>query len=429
MIGTDQQPEDQREEDNGAAPTRRRVIGAGVAGACAGVAGIASACADHPEDDSPGTVSLSGHAVHRERAARAVAALQKNFAVDDGSDLLREFHPTRSDGEPYSYEWPFSQARIAVLELAHAGGHCEEAVGDLEALIDSRDRGQERYWHTPGGTTGLPGYASATDLEQGAHGTYFYDDNSWVALAEIEEHLITCGQRGNLERVHEVIALLRSAEATDPNQVRPGGLYWSQGDDGDRNTVATMPAAKILLRMHQITGDESFLEDAIRWVDWTREHLLAPEGLFWDHVKRDGSIEKTFWSYNQGVPLGVEALLYRITGDAEHRKRAFELYRAIVEHYEVFDRGGRLDADQPVFFNAILCSNLLMAQALIGEEFEGVRITRAVAERAWADQRDPATDLLTKRNDQGELEVLAQAGFARLLALAAMPRRHWADLC
>lgn len=368
---------------------------------------------------------VPGKGVARQRAVAAHDAMQKHFGTQDGSDLLREFHPHREDDNPYSYEWPFSQARIATDQLSRTVGGASLRLDDL---IASRDRGQERYWHLAGGTTGLPGYASATDLEQGAHGTYFYDDNSWVALAELERHRASGGCEGDLDRVEEILALLRSARSSDESLPAPGGLFWSQGDDGDRNTVATMPAAKVALLLHQITGDASLLEDAREWVEWTREHLLSPEGLFWDHVKLDGTVEKMFWTYNQGVPIGVEVLLHQITGEDEHRQRALDLVDAVIDHYQVFTRGGRLDDDQPVFFNAILCANLLYAQSVLGDVVPGERITQEAAHRAWTDQRDPATDLSTRRNDKGELELLMQAGLTRLQALAAMAPPAWRHL-
>lgn len=411
------------------APSRRGLLGSAAALGALGVVGAAtSAHADNrsrPVDHPSETDAAPGFGVFRQRAEAAHDAMQENFAANDGSDLLREFHPHRPHDNPYSYEWPFSQARIATIQLSRSiGGH---ALG-LDDLIASRDRAQERYWHLPGGTTGLPGYASATNLEEGAHGTYFYDDNSWVALAELEDYLATDGERGDLDRVREVIALLRSAESTDPNLPAPGGVFWSQGDDGDRNTVATMPAAKVLLRLHQITGEQDLFDDAVRWVEWTRDTLLSPQGLFWDNIKLDGSIDRTFWTYNQGVPLGVEVLLYEITGDEVYRERAMALLAAIIDHYEVFTRGGVVD-DQPVYFNAIMCSNLLYAESVLGKEVRGQEITQQIADRFWTDHRDPETNLFKHRNEWGELEVLRQAGLTRLQALAATPKKLWRDLC
>lgn len=398
--------------------SRRAALGGlGAAGALAAGAGLSPALAA-PEPEAPGLEEA------RDRALAAIAALEARFAAGDGTDLLHEHHPVRENDPPYSYEWPLSQARAASSELAHAPG----APVSLAQQLASRDRAQERYWHAAGGDTGLPGYASATDPEQGAHGDYFYDDNAWVGMLEVEEHLITGGARGDVERALEVYALLRSGWDDDPSHPAPGGVWWAQTDwNDDRNTVSNMPTAKLGIRLFQITGEQEHLDFALRCVDWTREHLLAPNGLFWDNVKLDGSIDRTQWTYNQGVPLGVEALLFEVTGDAAHRARCLEIVDAVIDHYRVWEAGGPLDA-QPVAFNAILCANLLMAEAILGSDVPGRKITAACADRQWTGLRDPETDLFRRDPSQDGLELLDQAGFARTQALAALPRPVWRHL-
>ncbi|MFC0673898.1 glycoside hydrolase family 76 protein [Brachybacterium hainanense] len=396
--------------------SRRAALGAaGTIGALAATGPLSSAQAE------PG--SGPGHGEARDRARAALEALQRHFAIDDGSDLLLEHAPRREDDPPSSYEWPLSQARAATAELSHAPG-----VTDLAPMLASRDRAQERYWHAAGGDTGLPGYASATDPATGAHGDYFYDDNAWVGMLEVEEHLLTDGRRGDVARAEEVMALLRSGWDDDPTHPAPGGVWWAQTDwNDDRNTVSNMPTAKLGIRLFQLTGAQEHLDLALRCVDWTREHLLADNGLFWDNVKLDGSIDRTQWTYNQGVPLGVEALLFEVTGDSTHRDRCLAIVEALIGHYDVWTEGGSLDA-QPVAFNAILASNLLLAESVLGPEVPGRRLVAAMADRQWRLLRDPETDLFRRGADAEGTELLDQAGFARTQALAALPRPLWRHL-
>ncbi|APX32093.1 hypothetical protein BH708_04385 [Brachybacterium sp. P6-10-X1] len=369
----------------------------------------------------------------RDRAVAASAALLTHFRAETDPDMLIERFP-RQEGDPeFSYAWPLSQARAAVTELIAAltDGGPPTHTGDLDP--DAADaaliRAQEHYWYPAGGTTGLPGYTAATDSIQGAHGDFYYDDNDWIALLEIEQHLLTDGSAGDLDRARQLLDLFRSGESTDQSLASPGGIFWTQADwNRDRNTVSTVPSAKVALRWHQLTGDPAALEDALRWMSWARETLLAPEGLYWDNIKPDGQIDTTFWTYNQGVPLGAEALAYEITGESVHRDNALDLVEAIFARYRPFEDGGPFD-EQPLQFNAILLSNLLMAESILGSRVRGREITEEYAQRLWDTRRDPETDLVTdSRETDAGTHLLDQAGFARSLALAAAPRPLWPHL-
>ena len=430
-------------------PTRRGALTAALAGGalCTTPAALAPAHAAPAERTSPAVTDPVAPSPRSagparplpaeeaaERAVAATRALLTRFRAETDPDMLIERFPRQAEDPEFTYVWPLSQARAAVTELIAAQDAARRPAEvedlDLDAADAALIRAQEHYWYPEGGTTGLPGYTAATDSEQGAHGDFFYDDNDWIALLEIEQHLLTGGASGNLDRAGELLELFRSGESTDPDLASPGGIEWTQGDwNQDRNTVSTFPSAKVALRWFQLTGEEESLADALRWMDWGRETLLSPEtGLYWDNIKPDGEIDRTHWAYNQGVPLGCEALAHVLTGDDAHRDRALALCEAVVDHYRPYEDGGELDR-QPLQFTAILLSNLLMAQALLGAEVPGRQITEAYAQRLWANRRDPETDLVTgsRETDEGT-HLLDQAGFARSLALASLPRERWVHL-
>lgn len=413
-------------------PTRRTLLRtAGVTAAAAVPAAAVGASAAPLERIRPVTPqtpaspdSVSPTPAERRRRARAAAdALLTHFRAESDPDMLLERTP-RQEGDPeFSYVWPLSQARAAVTEMI-AGLDDPAPYAEADAALR---RAQEHYWYPEGGTTGLPGYTAATDSRQGANGDFFYDDNDWIALLEIEQHLLTGGREGDLERVGQLLDLFRSGESTDPTLASPGGIEWTQGDwNHDRNTVSTFPSAKVALRWHALTGEETALEDALRWMAWGRDTLLAPNGLYWDNIKPDGEIDRTHWAYNQGVPLGCEVLAFEITGEKAHRARALDLVEAVLAHYRPFDEDSPLDA-QPLQFTAILLSNLLLAESVLGARAQGRKITQAYADRLWP-RRDPATDLVHGHETEEGTHLLDQSGFARALALAALPHPLWHHL-
>jgi len=361
--------------------------------------------------DAPDRGSTS-HATQLRRAIDSYEAMQEYMYADDGSGLYLERYPLGSEDRPYSYEWPFSQAHIATLDLAGVPGATGHAFDD--DLAD-RERGQEHFWNADGGTTGLPGYDSYARAPYGDGGDMFYDDNEWVALAKIQKYLDT-GDEVALDRAAEIFELVVSGWDTDPDHPAPGGVFWTQADwSNDRNTVSTMPGAQLATRLYLITGEDRYLDWALRMVEWTDEYLLAPNGLYWDNIKLDGSIDKTQWSYNQGVPVGTYTLLYEATGDERYLDKA----KAIAEaSYRFYVTEGRLDG-QPMYFNSIWFKNLLLLESVTG----GRTYRKAMqdyAERQWRKVRNPETDLFSGGDEHTEL--LEQAAMVQIYATLAWPR-------
>jgi predicted alpha-1,6-mannanase (GH76 family) len=384
-------------------PSRRLVLGAG----------LAALAAAAPTTAAAATAPYSAKSLARARAT--YGALGKYFAAADGSGLVREQYPAAADDHPYSYEWPYSQAHIAALDLAHADRR-------FEPELAARAAAQEHYWNPAGGTTGLPGYASYPVAPHGEGGDMFYDDNEWVGLAKIQRHLQT-GDRAALRRAEEIFALVASGWDTDPGHAAPGGVFWTQAEwSHDRNTVSNMPGAQLGLRLHRITGRAGYLKSSRQFYDWTNRHLMTPEGLYWDHLDLTGTVDKTIWSYNQGVPVAVGVLLYEATRDRAHLRRA---QRTAEAAYTYFVTEGRLHA-QPVFFNSIFFKNLLLLESVTG----GQTYHRAMADYAdhiWSQQRDSATGLM-RFGDTGTTQAIEQAAAAQIFAVLAWPRSSWRTL-
>lgn len=158
-------------------------------------------------------------AVQVERALASYEAMQRYLYADDGSSLYLEHFPRAPEDRTYSFEWPFSQAHVATLDLTGLPGRVGRQLSD--DLAD-REVGQERYWNAEGGTTGLPGYDSYPRAPYGDGGDMFYDDNEWVALADVQEHLAT-GDPEALERAREIFELVVSGWDDDPTTPRPAG--------------------------------------------------------------------------------------------------------------------------------------------------------------------------------------------------------------
>lgn len=345
-----------------------------------------------------------------DRAVASYNALQQYFYQHDGSHLYLEWYPKGDGDNSYSYEWPFSQARIGAIDLANmAYGVGSSYIADVQ----DRAIGQENYWNAKGGTTSLPGYDSYAVAPYGGGGDMFYDDNEWVGLADIQTYL-TNGDQQALARAKQIFALVVSGWDSNPTHADPGGVFWTQASwSHDRNTISNMPGAELGLRLYQITHDQSYLDWATKMYDWTNKYLLAPNGLYYDHVDLQGNVNKDQWSYNQGVPVGVNVLFYQITSDQTYLDRAEKLANAALQFY-VAD-GGLYT--QPPYFNSIFFKNLLLLQS-VNHDKRYVRAMQDYADQMWQHFRNPTTGQF-HFNKPGQTQALEQGAMIQIYAVLA----------
>ncbi|HEY8300990.1 MAG TPA: glycoside hydrolase family 76 protein [Jatrophihabitans sp.] len=356
---------------------------------------------------SPAAASATGS--WRQRAEATDRALQQYFAAADGSGLYREEYPHESTDNTYSYEWPFSQEHVATLDLAAMAGS-----PDHRGALADRDAAQQHYWEDTS-TTGLPGFASGAEPPYANGGDLFYDDNEWVGLEDVQ-HYAFFHDAASLAEARRIFALVRSGWDTDPSHADPGGTFWTQAPwSSDRNTVSNMPGAELGLRLFQLTGDRSYLLWSLRMYRWTNTYLQRPDGLYWDHVDLQGNVEKTIWSYNQGVPIGVDVLLFRITHQRSYLAEAERIAQASRAYF------GTAGLDkQPPYFNSIYFKNLLLLQSV--DHVNHRRQLAAYAERMWQTHRDPNTGLFHfAAAGDPHVQMIEQAAMTQIFAVLAWP--------
>src|SRR3954451_20139727 len=153
--------------------------------------------------------SAAGREPFARQAATSFGALQHYFAA--GHRLYREQYPVEAGDNPYSYEWPFSQAHVAALDLAGMPGR----AGDrYDQQLAAHDAAQLSYWHDAG-TTGRPGFASGVEPPFGTGGDFFYDDNEWVGLQDVQ-HWSFFHDRGSVRQGAQLLPLVASCWCSDP---------------------------------------------------------------------------------------------------------------------------------------------------------------------------------------------------------------------
>ncbi|GAB3803895.1 glycoside hydrolase family 76 protein [Humibacter antri] len=396
--------------------SRRILLKAGlgaVGGAALWAAGTTSATAAPSEPAWPSVPSGSRSAA---RALQSWSALQQYLLANDGSNLVHETYPAQQGDPRYGYEWSHSQVHVAALDLvAMRPDHMARAA------LDSLAQGQEHYWE-PTSTTGMPGYASGAQAPYGNSGDLFYDDNAWVGLEKVQLFLMN-GDQDALQRAEQIYALLQSGWDDDPAHADPGGVFWTQASwSHDRNTVSNMPTALLGARLYSITGNRDYLSSALRSYDWTNRYLLDTDGLYFDHVSLDGTVEKTKWSYNQGIPLAAAYALFLATHDRSYLNHAVEVAEASYGHYiETGTIGG-----QPIYFNSIYFKSLL----LLASSTHTRKYYDAMSDYGdllWTDRRDAATGLFSQ-DISGATKALEQGAAVQVYATLASHPSKWALL-
>jgi hypothetical protein len=247
----------------------------------------------------------------------------------------------------------------------------------------------------------------------------YYDDNAWIGLDFVQLHLAT-GDETHVADAARVLSFVRQGLRDD------GGVHWIERPLDSIHTCSTAPVGELAARLHLLTGDEEAGAVAERTSGYLHARLRRGDALYRDNVRVDGGVDDAIYSYNQGTPVGLDVLRFRIDGDRTHLERAHETAAAALAHY---GQGDRLWTEAPCF-NAIFFRNLAALDA--ADPHPEVRVALdGYLERLWTEARDPATGWFTG-GGIGSYErggVLDQAGVVQLFAVAAWSQADAADLC
>jgi hypothetical protein len=255
-------------------------------------------------------------------------------------------------GRDYETLWPFADAWSALCTVGSLPGQ-----GEAMRLLDRMVIGLRAYSKDPGivEAASVAGFESVVTAPLGSGGDRYYDDHAWLGLALVRHYELT-GDPALLRLATRVFAFVVSGWSAEVTWEVPGGLRWKEAPSSrSRNTCSNGPAAALAAKLHEGTGDASYLDWATRIYDWTRRALLGTDALYMDRIDPDGTRTPTIWSYNQGSMIGSGVLLGRQTGDPSYVGQAVETADAYVGRTTVPEL-----VDQDPAFNAVFFRNLLV---------------------------------------------------------------------
>jgi predicted alpha-1,6-mannanase (GH76 family) len=288
----------------------------------------------------PAIAAAPGRADAVQDARRAVAsydAMQRYLFVPSTG------HYRESPGaDATAQAWPFSQALAAAVSVAKLPS------ARVAADVTQRLRALERFRHGDA-YAAWPG------------GSVYVDDNEWIAEALLDWSAV----RGDAKLRARAVALFGVVtRAWDADAQHPctGGVFWTNDPSNhDRNTVTTANAALLGLRLYGVTRRPSYLAWSKKTLEWVERCMLAPNGLYWDHIDLDGAVNESQWSYNQGILIGAYLRLYGATGDATALAHAEAIADAALTYFDP-----RWDGQEPPEFAAIFFRHLLRLAAADG---------------------------------------------------------------
>jgi hypothetical protein len=341
------------------------------------------------------------------RALLAFQAMQRQYYIP-GSGLYV--------GEPFSYLWPFSQALAATISLANVHALAPAMARELSArqfglksYLDNDNSGAPEGAYT----STLPAFDGTIAPPAGPGGPKYYDDNDWVGIELVRLYKLTHNAT-TLASAEGIMAFEMAGWQTDPTLGCPGGIpFTNTVENTDRNTVTTAPAAELALQLYRLTGNGQYLTFAQTAYEWVRSCLLVPSGLYADHVNRQGVVEPTLWSYNQGTMIGAGAMLYQATGNSAYLYEARQTAQAARQYFTP----ERLGEEIP-FFPAVYFRNLLYLDAITHDP-PGPKIAQAYVDYAWGHLR-LSNNLFVAGSPAGA-QLLVQSAITQIYGLLSSP--------
>jgi predicted alpha-1,6-mannanase (GH76 family) len=311
-----------------------------------------------------------------------------------------------------AFNWSFAHAFAAALDVYAIGGRLARVrVDDLVA-------GLYCYWDNRP-HTGVPAYSS-TVVKRLDTGAKYYDDNAWSGLNLMRLYRM---DPSRTQLVAQSSAVLQFA-LDDHRRQQSGAIHWQQqlgNASRELGTVANAANTQLALRLHLVTRDPQLLDDALSMCAWVNEYLRDPSTtLFWDHVTPpEYQLDTTQWSYNQGLMIGVNALLYQATGEVRYRRESVAIADSSLALFDLT----RLQRE-PAEFAVILFRNLFLLTSVEDDARLAARIRRRAVDYLQLLLPRFVRDVDTGDVDTGDDEparLIEQAAIVEMIAMSCWP--------
>lgn len=160
-------------------------------------------------------------------------------------------------------------------------------------------------------------------------GTRFYDDNAHLVVAYVEAYRLT-GTYVYLTHAIDTQAFVMQGE----DSVAGGGIYFSETDFGAKDAISTLQGARGAAMLYNATGEQQYLDDAIRLLTWAESHIQNSAGFYhqrWS-IAAD-SADGVELVNAAGVAISLNIELYDATGLRLYLREAQRIANASANRY------------------------------------------------------------------------------------------------
>ncbi len=180
-------------------------------------------------------------------------------------------------------------------------------------------------------TNPIGGYFAFANLDgSGASGTKYVDDNALTGIAYLSAYQVTAGadKGAYLAAAKACADWLINSELWDNNL---GGGFWWNTDKTVKPTQSNGLALQLFLRLYKITQDTVYRNWAALVNNWLSKKLFNNStGLYFWQVKKDGSIDTEYFTYDNAIMVEANLLYGKIMEDKSYIVKAQTLGNAMI---------------------------------------------------------------------------------------------------
>ncbi len=145
----------------------------------------------------------------------------------------------------------------------------------------------------------------------------YNDDIMWMTIGCARAYEAT-GQSEYLEQARKHFKVVFDRAWSED---LGGGLFWKT-ENKTKNSCINCPAVIAACLLHQITGEDEYIEKALMIYKWQRENLFGTTGAVFDAYDLTTGVNQWASTYNQGTFIGAAMLLYQYSGEESYLEDA-----------------------------------------------------------------------------------------------------------